>query len=646
VRGEGKKEEVKPAQEENTVQRDDPLPAGSTLRFGTSRFRHGIPVSTMAVSADSRLAVAVNGNYSPGATRVFDLVSGRALYTLGGREGTSIEAAAISPDGRTIVTKQDFSLRIRDAATGKELRKIELQRANQYSSNEWAAFTPDGKALAVTSQGSVIHLIDFESGRTIRDFSNDNPEHRGWESVLGITFSADGKLMATGGFTTDHGTYFARLWEVETGKELRRFRHSKQSYGIPSLAFSPDAKTLATRSHDGRLRLFDVDTGKERHTFPADGGGRKLGTVAFSPDGRTVAAAGDSIRLYDVTTGAERLRIDRRQASHLYFTDGGKTLTAAVDGAICRWDTTTGQALTPEAGDSAVEQVLVSADGGRVVTRGQCADAHIWDGTTGEHLRRFQAGWQCGMAISPDGRFLAWPVDDAGVTFADPQEPASLFYGSRIRFYDISAAKTGDRIPTFKGAVQDLAFTNDGKRLVTAESHGAFGTSRPASKSGVSKRCRKPSRTSRTPFGGRWFPRTARRWRRPTKRTLVRWGEQANVLSSFNFGTLSPGKNCPSSAAATSWTGRFRPTADSSSPGRFRLPADSSSAGAGLVSARSPPEIGWRLCPTSWTFEPPPFRATAAFWQPLFPEVSFKSGKWRPGPSGTNSRTTATSRPF
>src|SRR5205823_10436154 len=116
---EGKQDEVKPAQAEKVVPRDDPLPAGSTLRFGTARFRHGIPVSMMAVSADGKLAVAVNGNHVMGATRVFDLVSGRVLYTLGGWEGTSIEAAAISPDGRTIVTKQDFSLRVRAADTGK-----------------------------------------------------------------------------------------------------------------------------------------------------------------------------------------------------------------------------------------------------------------------------------------------------------------------------------------------------------------------------------------------------------------------------------------------------------------------------------------------------------------------------------------------
>ena len=472
---EEKKEKGKPVPEEKVTQRDDPLPAGSTLRFGTSRFRHGIPVSTLAVSADGKIAVAVNGNHMLGATRVFDLVSGRALYTLGGREGTAIEAAAISPDGRTIVTKQDFSLRIRDAATGKEIRKIELQRVKafvSYSRNEWVAFTPDGKAIAVTSQGKVIHLIDFASGKTIRDFSNDNPEsnlHSDFSTVLGIAFSPDGKWMASGGFANNQGNYFARLWEVKTGKELRRFLHGKNSYGIPSLSFSPDAKTLATRAHDGRLRLFDVDTGKERKTFPKDGGGRRLGTVTFSPDGKTLAAAGDSIRLYDATTGEERLRIDRKQASGLQFTDGGKTLTAAVMGAIYRWDTATGKSLTPEGGDSLVEQILVTADGSRVVTCGQDGDAHLWDAANGKHLRAWKAAWQRGLAMSPDGRFLVWPVVDARIQFTDPQEPRSIFDGSRLRLYDIAADKFVDRFRGFKGDAHDLMFSNDGKKLVTVD---------------------------------------------------------------------------------------------------------------------------------------------------------------------------------
>jgi len=469
---EGKKEEGKPVQEEKFVQREDPLPAGSTLRFGTFRFRHGILVSTLAISVDGKMAVAVNGNHVLGATRVFDLVSGRTLYTLGGWEGTAIEAAAISPDGRTIVTKQDFSLRIRDAATGKELRRVELQRVNSCSRNEWLAFTPDGKAVAVTSQGKVIHLIDFESGKTIRDFSNDNPESNlsnEFSTVLGIAFSPDGKRMASGGFANDRGNYFARLWDVETGKELRRFPHGKHAYGIPSLAFSPDAKILATRAHDGRVRLFDVDTGTERKTFPPDGGGRRQGSVAFSPDGKTVAAAGDSIRLYDVTAGEERLRIDRKQATGLQFTEGGKTLTGAVGGVIYRWDTATGKSLTPEGGDSVVQQIIVTADGSRVVTLGQEGDAHIWDAAKGKHLRALNAAWQRGLAMSPDGRFLVWPVRDTSVKFTDPQVPNVSHDGSRLCLYDMAADKIMDRFPAFKGDAHDLMFASKGMKLVTVD---------------------------------------------------------------------------------------------------------------------------------------------------------------------------------
>src|SRR5262249_8904722 len=146
-------------------------------------------------------------------------------------------------------------------------------------------------------------------------------------------------------------------------------------------------------------------------------------------------------------------------------------LTAAVIGAIYRWDTSTGKTLIPDGADNTASQIHVTADGSRVITCDQYSDAHVWDGANGKHLRRFQAGWQSSLAISPDCRFLAWLVSDESVESTVPQDPRSIYYGSRIRLYDIVADQFVDRFPAFKGGNKALAFPTAGKKLVTADQH-------------------------------------------------------------------------------------------------------------------------------------------------------------------------------
>lgn len=89
-----------------------------------------------------------------------------------------------------------------------------------------------------------------------------------------------------------------RLWETATGKE--RLQLEVQPGAGWNLAFSPDARTIATGGADGTIRLYDVATGKERRRFP--GSGKPVVAVAFCADGKSVASTdSNSITVWDAT---------------------------------------------------------------------------------------------------------------------------------------------------------------------------------------------------------------------------------------------------------------------------------------------------------------------------------------------------------
>jgi WD40 repeat protein len=97
-----------------------------------------------------------------------------------------------------------------------------------------------------------------------------------------VVFSPDGKSLAANNSAIDA----VHLWDVETGKELKRIAVPK-AY---CMAFSSDGKRLAIGGYEERaVRVFDVESGKELRKY--DGHTASLLSVAYFPDGKRIASA-------------------------------------------------------------------------------------------------------------------------------------------------------------------------------------------------------------------------------------------------------------------------------------------------------------------------------------------------------------------
>ena len=149
-------------------------------------------------------------------------------------------------------------------------------------------------------------------------------------SVNAVAFSPDGRKVATASYDNT-----ARLWDVETGKQIQRLEHDGSVYGV---AFSPDGKKLATASSDSSARLWDVRTGKQIQRLEHD---RSVNAVAFSPDGQKLATASSdsSARLWDVGTGKQLQRLEHNNSVNAvaFSPDGQKLATASDDKTACIW---------------------------------------------------------------------------------------------------------------------------------------------------------------------------------------------------------------------------------------------------------------------------------------------------------------------
>jgi WD40 repeat protein len=201
--------------------------ATTTLTNGGGR------VEMLALSPDARFLVATEHNQK---LRWWDLRN---------HTNTLLEAEAsqalFSPDGHTLalLPRNDFFqsrnetniVQLWDIATLSLKASLVMEQPFRFA----AAFSPDGRILALPAQDDAIYLWDTTNGKLLGACAG----HK--QPIFSITFSADGRTLAS---ASDDSTL--KFWNVEARQELLSFRRLGGS--LSGLLFSPDGRMLVGAS--------------------------------------------------------------------------------------------------------------------------------------------------------------------------------------------------------------------------------------------------------------------------------------------------------------------------------------------------------------------------------------------------------------
>jgi WD40 repeat protein len=222
---------------------------------------------------------------------------GRATAQLAAALG-GMNALAWSPDGnRLAFTGTPCGLNLWNAPSTNTTHLLTLASKTSFA----VAWKPDGRQVAV-ADGARIIVLDPGTARPLHVLSG----HTG--NVRSLAWSPDARCLASASEDS-----LIKLWDAASGRELRTL----VGYGAPAraVAWSPDGTRLATGGWDGVVKLWDPELGIELCSFTEHAA--QVAAVAFSPDGNCLASSDldGNIYLRDASPGwtAEQRRLGNLQ---------------------------------------------------------------------------------------------------------------------------------------------------------------------------------------------------------------------------------------------------------------------------------------------------------------------------------------------
>jgi eukaryotic-like serine/threonine-protein kinase len=246
------------------------------------------------------------------------------------------------------------------------------------------------------------------------------------------------------------------------------FTYSGHANYVSSVAWSPDAKRIASASGDGTVQVWSAQTGSKIYTYRGHSG--DVLCLAWSPDGKYIASGGldTTVQVWDASDG-HHIYTYHGHADAIFSVawspDETRIASASNDGTVQVWDATSGTHVLKVSGVASRgapapwNAVAWSPDGKRIAIGGN-GPAQVLDATTGQIIAYY--GYHGGIvhtaAWSPDGTYLA--IGDSDFT---------------VQVWNVATVRN---VYTYSGHTSDVLAVAwspdgpDGKRIASGSSDG------------------------------------------------------------------------------------------------------------------------------------------------------------------------------
>lgn len=406
---------------------------------------HAGKIVALAVSPDGRW-VASSG--FEGLVKVWDVSNQRVVATLQDpalkpdrRIHLNYTSLAFTPDGKLLVATNDGSMRLWDPASAALLRSFQVGPTETEEGTRLALLPQVGRA--VVARADTVYLIDYARGATV-----DTLRQEGMV-FSSLTTSSSGRV-AVGATSTGGGVLL-----LDPNFKKQRFLELPERWGAEQLDYSAQGERLAILSGSGDLLLWDGNklskTGILGHSGKIRWNGPNLLVSSQVIDESPLRELDGQARLIKTASldGVFESMHPFPDGKHvmLGFYNGELGYYGLEDQKLTRWN---GIVFRPNAIATASNFLAL---GGR---QGEVCVFDLNQGRVSAHLQA-----------------TVGSAESLAISLSAGQVAASDYYSGRVQVYDMKTLKEIGRFESQTGdASTSLAYSADGSRFAILHSSG------------------------------------------------------------------------------------------------------------------------------------------------------------------------------